>query len=109
MLRTAGIVMPTGNAMKRLEEGTVYKCLGISEDEIKHKQVKDETTREYFWQVRTIFKSKLNGGNISALNSRVMSIVGYRAWIIDWVYKELQQWTARPENCWQCWEHIIQA
>ena len=48
MLRTAGIVMPTGNAMKRLEEGTVYKCLGISEDEIKHKQVKDETTREYF-------------------------------------------------------------
>ena len=26
--------MPTGNAMKRLEEGTVYKCLGISEDEI---------------------------------------------------------------------------
>lgn len=40
--------MPNGNAMKSLEEGNVYKRLRISEDEIKHKQVKDETTTEYF-------------------------------------------------------------
>lgn len=41
MLTKEGSIMPNGNTMKSLEEGTAFKHLGISEDEIKHKQVKD--------------------------------------------------------------------
>lgn len=53
--------------------------------------MKNETTREYFPQVRTILKSKLNGGNIiTALNSRAVSILRYGTGIIKWTKEELQ-------------------
>ena len=64
-------IMPYGNAMKNLEEGTVHKYLGILEDEIKQKQVKDGTTREYFGRVRIILKLK----RIFGLNFRALSIL----------------------------------
>ena len=78
--------------MKCIEEGSGYKYLGILEaDGIKHEEVKDQATKEYVRRLRTIFKSKLNGGNIiSAINSRAVSIVRYGASIIGWTNAELQ-------------------
>ena len=73
-----GLCMPDGTMMRNIEEGG-YKSLGILEvDGIKHDEMKEQLKKEYIRRVRNILKSKLNGGNIiSAINSRVVSIVRY--------------------------------
>ena len=78
--------------MKCIEEGSGYKYFGILEaDGIKHEEMKDQATKEYVRRLRTILKSKLNGGNIiSAINSRAVSIIRYGAGIIGWTKAELQ-------------------
>ena len=87
-----GIDMPNGKMMKCIEEGSGYKYFGILEaDGIKHEEMKDQVTKEYVRRLRTILKSKLNGGNIiSAINSRAVSIIRYGAGIIGWTKAELQ-------------------
>ena len=87
-----GIDMPNGKMMKCIGEGSGYKYLGILEaDGIKHEKMKDQVTKEYVRRLRTILKSKLNGGNIiSAINSRAVSIIRYGAGIIGWTKADLQ-------------------
>ena len=66
--------------------------MGILEaDGIKHEEMEDQVTKEYVRRLRTILKSKLNGGNIiSAINSRAVSIIRCGAGIIGWTKAELQ-------------------
>ena len=87
-----GIDLPDGRMMKCIEEGSGYKYLGILEaDGIKHEEMKDQETKEYVRRLRTILKSKINGGNIiSAINARGASIIRYGAGIIGWTKAELQ-------------------
>ena len=59
-------------------------------DGVKHEEMKDQIKKEYIRRVRNILTSKLNGGNIvSAINSRVVSIVRYGEEIISWTKMEL--------------------
>ena len=92
VVRREGIDMPDGNIMKCVEEGNGYKYLGILEaNGIKHNEMKDKVIKEYVRRLRTILKSKLNGGNIiSAITSRAVSIIRYGAGIIEWTKAELQ-------------------
>ena len=61
-------------------------------DGIKHDEMKEQLKKEYIRRVRNVLKSKLNGGNIiSAINSKVVSIVRYGAGIIKWTKNELEE------------------
>ena len=68
------------------------KYLGVLQaDDTKHKEMKEKICKEYFRQVRMIFKSKLNSSNtVKAINSRTVPAVRYGAGIIDWSKNELQ-------------------
>ena len=60
---TEGLTLSNNNTINglSLEEG--YKYLGVQQAEVKHRQVKKQTSAEYTNRVRKILKSKLNGGN----------------------------------------------
>ena len=61
-------------------------------DGIKHDEMKEQLKKEYIRRVRNVLKSKLNGGIIiSAINSKVVSIVRYGASIIKWTKNELEE------------------
>ena len=54
-------------------------------DGVKHEEMKGQIKKECIRRVRNILKLKLNGGNIiSAINSRALFMVRYRAGIISW-------------------------
>ena len=91
IVKCDGIVMPGNEVMKSLEEEG-YKYLGILEiDNVKHEEMKEKLKREYIRRVRSILKSKLNGGNIiQAINARAVSIIRYGAGIINWRVDELK-------------------
>ena len=78
--------------MKNIEEGG-YKCLGILEaNGVNLEEIKVQIKKEYIRRVRNILNLKLNGWNIaSAINSRAVSIVRYRAEIISWKKVELEE------------------
>ena len=58
---------------------------------VKHRQVKKQTSAEYTNRVRKILKSKLNGGNtIQAINSCAVPVIRYTAGIVDWTIAELE-------------------
>ena len=68
--------------------------------------MKGQIKKEYIRRVRNILKSKLNGGNIiSAINSRVVSIVRYGAGIVSWTKMELEELDRRTRKLMQCMGH----
>ena len=85
--------MPDGTLIRNIDEGDVYKYLGILEaDDVKHKEIKGKMRTEYFRRVRKILKSKLNSSNmIQAINSRAVSLIRYGAGIIKWTVEELKE------------------
>ena len=91
VVKCDGIVKPGNEIMKGLEEEG-YKYLGILEiDNVKHEEMKEKLKREYIRRVRSILKSKLNGGKIiQAINARAVSIIRYGAGIINWRVDELK-------------------
>ena len=98
VVKSERISMPEGKMMKNIEEDE-YRYLGILEtDGIKVEEIKGQIKKEYIRRVRNILKSKLNGRNsISAMNSRVVSIVRYGAGIISWTKMELEELQSWPK------------
>ena len=104
---TDEIELPSGEKMRKIEEGG-YKYLGILEyDRVKEQEMKDKFRNEYFRRTKLILKSKLNGmSKIMALNTWAVSILRYGAGILKWNKNELQggirmnykKWTERPGN-----------
>ena len=92
VVRCEGLEMPNNQVTKSLGEGEGYKYLGMLEaDGVKHIEMKENVTREYYRRVRKILKSKLNGGNvINAINTRAVAIIRYGAGIIKWTKEELR-------------------
>jgi hypothetical protein len=86
----AGISMPDGEEIKQLEESG-YRYLGVLESgDILHTAMKDNIRREYMTRVRTMLKTRLNGGNIiKAINTYAVSVVRYSAGIVKWSREEL--------------------
>lgn len=79
VIQTEGIaLLAKGKTYRSLDEDTEgYKYLGISRwYKAFRDAVKGITEKEYYFRVRNILKSKLNGGNVIAtINSRALSIV----------------------------------
>ena len=92
VVRCEGIEMPNNQVIKSLGEGEGYKYLGMLEaDGVKHMEMKENVTKEYYRRVRKILKSKLNGDNvINAINTRAAAIIRYGAGIIKWTKEELR-------------------
>ena len=93
VIQSEGIHLPGDKKIRSLksEDNERHKYLGVLEaDDIKHGEMKEEIQKEYFRRLKTILKSKLNGGyTIKAINTRAVSIVRYGAGIIDRTKAEL--------------------
>ena len=86
-----GIKLPDGQSIKGLDEGDGHKYLGMLEvDEVKHTEMKEIVTKEYIKRVRKILRSKLDGGNTSAINLRTVAVIRYRTGIIKWTKEGLR-------------------
>ena len=60
-------------------------------EDVKHYQVKKQTSVEYINRVRKILKSNLNGGNtIHAINNWAVLVIRYTTGIVDWAIAELE-------------------
>ena len=81
-----GMELSSGEVIPELESGKGYKYLGIlGADDIMHTKMKDKTKKEYYRRVRQLTSSKMNDGNtIRAINSRTVSLVRYKAGILNW-------------------------
>ena len=90
--KTTGIVLPSGETIKHIDEDG-YKYLGILEfDSVKEKEMKEAFATEYFRRVKLVCKSKLNGKNkVNALNTWAISLMRYGAGILNWRVNEVDQ------------------
>ena len=82
----------SNNTIKGLSLEESYKYLDVQQaEDVKHRQVKKQTSAEYTSRVRKILKSKLNGGNtIQAINNWAVPVIRYIVGIIDWTIAELE-------------------
>ena len=78
--------MSNNNTIKVLSLEESYKYLGVQQaEDVKHCQVKKQTSAKYTNRVRKILKSRLNGGNtIQAINNWAVPVIRYTADIVDW-------------------------
>ena len=85
-----GLTLSNNNTIKGLSLEESYKYLGIQQvEDVKHRQVKKQTSAEYTNRVRKILKSKLNGGHtIQAINNLAVPVIRYTAGIVDWTIAE---------------------
>ena len=91
VVKLGGIVLPTGEVMKTIDDEG-YKYLGILElDEIMEERMKDKFMNEYYRRLRLVLKSKLNGSNkFQAINTWAVSLLRYGAGAMTWRRHELQ-------------------
>ena len=84
--------MSNNNTIKGLSLEESYKYLGVQQaEDVKHRQVKKQTSAEYTNRERKILKSKLNGGNtIQAINNWAVPVNRDTAGIVDWTIAELE-------------------
>jgi len=70
-------------------KGNGYKYLGVLEAaQIKQDEMRDSVWTEYFWRVKHVLRSLMNGGNtIGAINTWAVSLVQAR--IVKWRKYEL--------------------
>ena len=89
---TEGLTLSNNNTIKRLSLEESYKYLGVQQaEDVKHRQVKKQTSAEYTNRVRKVLKSKLNGGNtIQAINNWAVPVIRYTAGIVVWTIAELE-------------------
>lgn len=87
------IRLPDGREVKTLEQGKSYRYLGILEtDEIKHKEMKNNLTKEYLriCRLRKLLQSKLNRVNVvNAISTWPVLVFRYSAPFVSWTWTEL--------------------
>jgi Zn-dependent M16 (insulinase) family peptidase len=79
--------------IQELEQGKMYKYLGIEESEgIQHQQRKERLKQEYKRRLRMILKSELNARNkISAIGALAVPVLRYSFGITNWRIEEIKQ------------------
>ena len=83
-------MIDTNREIQELEQGKMYKYLGIEESEgIQHQQMKEKLKQEYSRRLRMILKSELNVRNkVTATGALVFPVLGYSFGIINWRMKK---------------------
>ena len=71
------IIIDEYTAIEELNQGGIYKYLGVDEsDGIQHRKMKEKTSKEYLRRVRLILRTALNRRNkIEAVNSLAVPVV----------------------------------
>ena len=79
ILKSIGIELPDGKAIKSLQEGESYKYLGILEaDKFLEEKMKLNVSKEYIRKIRKVLKSKLNSENlVHGVNTWALSLLRY--------------------------------
>ena len=85
-----GIELPDDQHIGEIEEEG-YKYLGILQlDQALNTKMKGKITSQYIRRVKTLCRSKLNGGNlIDGINTWAVGVVRYSAGIVDWTMEEV--------------------
>ena len=66
-------------------------------DRFKTLEMKEKVTKEYFRSIKKILKLKLNSSNVvTAINSRVVTVIRYSAGLIKSIKDELRTIDKRP-------------
>ena len=86
------IVIDVDTEIQELDQGGVYKYLGVDEsDGIQHSKMKEKIRKECN-RVRSILRTELNGRNkMEAINSLGVPVVQYSFGIIDWKISDLKK------------------
>ena len=94
-----GIGLPSGEAMKELDENG-YKYLGVLEGaDIMNREMKKKVKEEYLRRVKLVAKSRLYAGNlINGINAWAVSVVRYSAGVLNWTKKELKGMDVRTRK-----------
>ena len=92
IVKSVGIELPLGKAIKSLQEGESYKYLGILEAEkFLEEKMKLIVSKKYIRRLRKVLKSKLNGGDlVRGVNTWAVSLLRYSAAFVSWRKSELQ-------------------
>ena len=92
IVKSVGIELPNGKAIKSLQEVESYKYLGILEaDKVLEEKMKFIVSKEYIRRLRKVLKSKLNGGDIvNGVNAWAVSLLRYSAAFLSRRKNELQ-------------------
>ena len=92
IVKSVAIELPNGKVIKSLQEGEIYKYLGILEaDKFLEEKMKLNVLKEYIRRLRKVLKSKLNGGNlVRGVNNWAVSLLRYSAAFVSWRKSELQ-------------------
>ena len=65
IVKSVSVELPDGKVIKSLQEGEIYKNLGILEtDSFVEEEMKPKVSKKYFRRLKKALKSKLNGGNL---------------------------------------------
>jgi hypothetical protein len=86
LIYSQNLVIDINRDIQELEQGKMYKYLGIEESEgIQHQQMKVRLKQEYNWKLRMILKSELNTRNkITAIGALVVPALRCSFGIINW-------------------------
>ena len=92
IVKSVGIELPNGKVIKSLQEGEIYKYLGILEaDSFLEEKMKLNVSKEYFKRLRKVLKSKLNGGDlVHEVNTWAVSLLRYSTAFVSWRKSEFQ-------------------
>ena len=65
IVKSVSVELPDGKVIKSLQEGEIYKNLGILEtDSFVEEEMKPKVSKKYFRRLKKVLQSKLNGGNL---------------------------------------------
>ena len=101
---TEGLTLSNNNTIKGLSPEESYKYLGVPQaEDVKHRQVKKQTSAEYTNRKRKILKSNVKGGNtIQAINNWAVPVIRYTAGIVDWTIAELEDLDRKTRKLMDC-------
>ena len=90
---TENIELDRHTVIRDLEQGGVYKYLGINEGRgIQHAEMKERIRKECIRRVRAINKTELNAKNkIEAINTLALPVVTYSFNIINWNLEDIRR------------------
>ena len=93
LVSTSHVQLDDNTRIKDLEQGEVYKYLGINEgDGIQHAAMKRKLRLEYYRRIRLVLRTELNSKNkITAINSLAVPVVQYSFNIINWTLEDIRR------------------
>lgn len=85
-------VLPLGEELPTLEEGSLYKYLGIQQSNlIYHKMLKADFKKQYLYRLNKILNTYLNGKNmVKAINTWAIPKLAYSFGVVKWSESDLK-------------------